>query len=201
MSNHTFLGIFSSIFPPLSKKEKDMSWIQKIFTSPSHGAHLIFPFHLFFVSASGKTTDSRNLLDPGGHHLWNLLDKMVRMLSLRTVTSVAGYSQPRKKRKLLILFWIWLMREGRIPSITAGFREVIITMGSACCEDILHNQVLNIINYCECYLTCLLSTLSVHTLTSSVSSPKPCDYLFSFYSMLKQFVIFLQLLKTYRLLV
>ena len=106
MSNHTFLGIFSSIFPPLSKKEKDMSWIQKIFTSPSHGAHLIFPFHLFFVSASGKTTDSRNLLDPGGHHLWNLLDKMVRMLSLRTVTSVAGYSQPRKERKLLILFWI-----------------------------------------------------------------------------------------------
>lgn len=116
ISNHTFSRDFYSVFPPISRKGKKVNQEHELDPENLHQAFPRYTLNFFlpsvFCQCLWKPTDSRNILHSGGHSLWNLLGMMLKMLSLRTATSVAGYSQPGKELRLLILSQICLLREG-----------------------------------------------------------------------------------------
>lgn len=112
-----FLGLLIC-FPPISRKGKNVKREHELDPENLHQAFPwytlnFFPFHLSFVSVSGKPRQQKNLI------LWRSLTlEFVRQdgknAFLRTETSITGHSQPRKEMRLFILSQICLLREGGI---------------------------------------------------------------------------------------
>lgn len=112
---HIFWGLLSC-FPPIPRKGKNVR-IGTGSRKSSPGLPMVhtglFSFSFLPVPLE-NVQNGGNIFHSGGHCPWDFLDKMVKMFSLRTVTPVTGYSQPKKETSLMILSQICLLRQGGI---------------------------------------------------------------------------------------
>lgn len=109
----------------------------------------LFSFCLLSVPLE-NLQNSRNIFHSGGHCPWDFLDKMVKMLYFRTVTSITGYAQPKKERNKSNDSFPDLPSEKRRNQLkswenSTELLEVIITVSHFLCSLASHQNEIYII--------------------------------------------------------